>query len=61
MTSAAAEDMLGIWQSLQQNERATAKYRPLAWDDETRRRAPPALPAERAPAAVRTTNRRNAS
>ena len=39
MTQPAAEGMVAIWQALQQNERARATHRPLAWDDETRRRA----------------------
>ena len=61
MTAPAAEGMLVIWQSLQQNERATAKHRPLAWDDGTRRRVRPGMPVQRTPAAPRTTTRRSAS
>jgi hypothetical protein len=61
MTPPAAEDMLAIWQSLQQDEHASGKHRPLAWDDETRRRARPMAPAQRSSEPVRTTARRSAS
>jgi hypothetical protein len=58
---AAAEALLAIWQTLQQSERPAAKHQPLAWDDETRRRARPGAPMQRAPAAPPPGQRRNAS
>ena len=61
MTQPAAEGMVAIWQALQQNERARATHRPLAWDDETRRRPRPSVTVQHAPAAARPSERRNAS
>jgi hypothetical protein len=61
MTAQAAEDMLAIWQSLQQDERAAGKHRPLAWDDEIHRRARPTAPTQRTSELVRTSMRRSAS
>jgi hypothetical protein len=57
----AAEGMVAIWQALQPSERATAKHRPLTWDDEIRGRARPAVAVQRSPLAPRTTERRSAS
>ena len=61
MTQPAAEGMVAIWQALQQNERARAAHRPLAWDDEARRRPRPSVTVQHAPAAARPSERRNAS
>ncbi len=61
MTAAAAQGMLAIWQAVQRSERAKAEHRPLAWDDEMRRRARPGTALHRSPAAARTSERRNAS
>lgn len=58
---AAAAGIVAIWQALQPSERAGAKYRPLAWDDEVHQRARPGLPAQREPAAARPGQRRNVS
>jgi hypothetical protein len=61
ITAPAAAGMLAIWQGLQDHERAPAKYRPLAWDDETRQRARPATTERRRSPAPRTSERRSAS
>jgi hypothetical protein len=61
MTTPAAESMLAIWQALHNNESARAKYRPLIWDDETRRRVRQGLTVRRKPLAPQTSDRRNAS
>ncbi len=60
MTAPAAESMLAIWQALN-DERARAKYRPLTWDDETRRRVRQGLTVQRKPLAPQTSDRRNVS
>jgi len=61
MTAAAAEGLLAIWQALQRSEHVDAGYRPLAWDDETRRRVRPATVPQRGSAAPRPGERRGAS
>jgi hypothetical protein len=61
MTTAAAEAMLAIWQALPGNERSRAKHRPLAWDDETRRRVRQGLAVPRKPLALPKSDRRNVS
>lgn len=63
ITLAAAAGMLAIWQALQPSERAGAAHRPLAWNDETRRRARPTTSIQRAPAPSppQTSERRDAS
>jgi hypothetical protein len=61
MTPPAAEGMVAIWQALAQNDRAIAKYRPLAWDDEARRRARPGTAVQRSPLTVQTSERRSVS
>ncbi len=62
MAQAAAEGMVAIWQALGLRDRALNKQQPLTWDDETRRRAPPAAAAtQRVPMTQRTSGRRNAS
>jgi hypothetical protein len=61
MTVAAAEGMVVIWQALRQDERSAAKHRPLAWDDETRRRARPGTPVQRSLPAGRKSERRSVS
>ncbi len=47
MTKPAAIGMLAIWQALPESERTRAQYRPLVWDDETRRRARSAISGQR--------------
>ena len=61
MTMPAAESMLAIWQALHNDESARAKYRPLVWDDETRRRVRQGLTVRRRPPAPQTGDRRSAS
>jgi uncharacterized protein (DUF2336 family) len=61
MTTPAAESMLAIWQALHHNEAARTKYRPLVWDDETRRRVRQGLTVRRKPLAPQTGDRRNVS
>jgi uncharacterized protein (DUF2336 family) len=61
MTMPAAESMLAIWQALHNDESARAKYRPLVWDDETRRRVRQGLTVRRKPLAPQTGDRRSAS
>ena len=61
MTTPAAESMLAIWQALHNDESERAKYRPLVWDDETRRRVRQGLTVRRKPLAPQTGDRRNAS
>jgi hypothetical protein len=61
MTTPAAESMLAIWQALHNDESARAKYRPLVWDDEMRRRVRQGLTVRRKPLAPQTSDRRNAS
>jgi hypothetical protein len=61
MTAPAAESMLAIWQALGNDERARAKYRPLIWDDETRKRVRQGLTVRRKPLTPQTGDRRNAS
>jgi hypothetical protein len=61
MTTPAAESMLAIWQALHNNESARTKYRPLVWDDETRRRVRQGLAVRRKPLVPQTSDRRNAS
>ena len=61
MTMPAAESMLAIWQALHHDEAARAKYRPLVWDDETRRRVRQGLTVRRQPLAPQTGDRRSAS
>jgi hypothetical protein len=57
----AAEGMVAIWQALRQNEHASLKHRPFAWQDTRRRARPgPASEAQTGPPA-RTSERRNAS
>lgn len=58
ISAPAATAMLSIWQALQPPERQSGKYRPSSYDDETRRRAPPAT-TRRAPALGQLTERRN--
>ena len=60
MAQSAAEGMVAIWQALGLRDRAVSKQQPLAWDDETRRRAPPTAAAtQRIPMTQRTSGRRN--
>lgn len=47
LTPAAAEGMVAIWQALHASQRANAKHRPLASEDEKRRRARPIVSARR--------------
>jgi Uncharacterised protein conserved in bacteria (DUF2336) len=61
ISAPAATGMLSIWQALQPPERQSGKYQPLAYDDETRRRARPATTTKRASALGRVTERRNVS
>jgi uncharacterized protein (DUF2336 family) len=62
MTMQAAEHMVAIWQALHRNERAVAKHWPLLSNDEARARARTATAAvRRAPAAQRSSERRDAS
>jgi hypothetical protein len=61
MTAPAATGMLAIWQALHQAERTSIKYRPVAWDDESGRRAHPGAAVQRTPAAARPSQRRSAS
>jgi hypothetical protein len=62
ITQAAAEGMVAIWQALRQQDRIVTTHQPLAWDDETRQRARPAVAAApRIPVTQRTSGRRNAS
>jgi hypothetical protein len=61
LSAPAAEGMLAIWQALHNNEPARAKYQPLVWDDETRRRVRQGLTVRRKPLAPQTGDRRNAS
>ena len=61
MTTPAAESMLAIWQALHNDESARAKYRPLIWDDETRRRVRQGLTVRRKPLVPQSGDRRNAS
>jgi hypothetical protein len=61
MTAPAAESMVAIWQALQHGESAGAKRRPLAWDDETRRRVRQGLTVQRTPVAPQTSDRRSVS
>jgi len=60
MTTPAAEGMLAIWQALERSDHAKAEHRPLAWDDEARRRARPSTSAHRSPAAPHINERRSA-
>jgi hypothetical protein len=60
MTTASADSMVAIWQTLRRGERAAVKHQPLVWDDETRRRARPEKPLQRLPAAF-VKDRRSAS
>jgi hypothetical protein len=57
----AAASMLAVWQALAQQERPSAKYRPLLWDDQTGRRARPSTVTHRTPSAARPDQRRTAS
>jgi len=62
MTMQAAEHMVAIWQAMHRNERAVAKHWPLLSNDEARARARTATAAvRRAPAAQRSSERRDAS
>ena len=62
MTMQAAEHMVAIWQAMHRNERAVAKHRPLLSNDEARARARTATATvRRAPAAQRSSERRDAS
>ena len=61
MTTLAAESMLAIWQALHNNKSARAKYQPLIWDDETRRRVRQGLTVRRKRLAPQNNDRRNAS
>jgi hypothetical protein len=61
LTVPAAEGMLAIWQALEPSERAKAEHRPVASDDEVRRRARPGTAMRRSPAAPLTSERRSAS
>jgi hypothetical protein len=61
MSAPAAESMLAIWRALHHDESARAKYRPLVWDDEMRRRVRQGLTVRRKPLAPQTSDRRNAS
>jgi len=61
LTVPAAEGMLAIWQALQDKDRMMPKHRPLAWDNETRRRARPGAATHRSATAPRTSERRSAS
>jgi hypothetical protein len=61
MRAPAAESMVAIWQALHNDESARAKYRPLVWDDETRRRVRQGLTVRRRPLVPQTGDRRNAS
>ena len=57
----AAASMLAVWQALAQQERPSAKYRPLLWDDQTERRGRPGTVTHRMPKAARPGDRRTAS
>jgi uncharacterized protein (DUF2336 family) len=62
MAMQAAEHMVAIWQAMHRNERAVAKHWPLLSNDEARARARTATAAvRRAPAAQRSSERRDAS
>ncbi len=61
MTQPAAEGMVAIWQALHPSERPRAAHRPLAHDDDARRRPRPSMTLQHAPVAPRISERRNAS
>jgi hypothetical protein len=62
MPPQAAEHMVAIWQALHKKERAAAPHRPLLWNDEARARARTATATvRRAPAAQRSSERRDVS
>ena len=61
MSAPAATAIVSLWRALQPAERQSGKYRPLAYDDENRRRARPAAMTRRAPALGGLTERRNVS
>jgi hypothetical protein len=61
LTAAGAEGMLAIWQAAERSERAKTEYRPLAWDDEARRRARPGAAVHHSAGAPRINERRSAS
>jgi hypothetical protein len=63
LTPEAAADMVAIWQALQKgDEHKATRHQPALWDDEARARArPTAMTAQRAPAAPRRSERRDAS
>ena len=61
MTIQAAEHIVAIWQALQRHERATARLRPLLWNDDTRGRARTATATVRRAPAQPPNERRDAS
>jgi hypothetical protein len=61
ISAPAAAGMLSVWQALQPSQRQTGKHQPLAYDDETRRRARPSMRTRRASVVSRLTERRNVS
>jgi hypothetical protein len=62
ITPQAAEHMVAIWQALNKKARAAVAHRPLLWNDEARPRARTATPTvQRAPAAQRSSGRRDVS
>jgi hypothetical protein len=61
ISAPAAAGMLSVWQALQPPERQSGKHQPLAYDDETRRRARPSMTTKRRSALDRLTERRNVS
>lgn len=61
LSASSAASMLAVWQALAPQERASAKYRPLLWDDEAGRRARPGTVMRRTPTVARPGQRRTAS
>ncbi len=61
MTPQAADGMIEIWQTLQQNERVGAKHQPLTRDEAMRRGLRAAVAPPRAAAVPRTNERRSVS
>ena len=61
ISTPAATGVLSFWQALQPPDRQSRKFQPLAYDDETRRRARPATTTRRASAVERVTERRSVS
>ena len=61
ITAQTARGMVAIWQALHHHEQASAKHRPLMWDDGSPRRARLGAAVQRLPAARRPSERQNAS